>query len=69
MTALEGETPQISNSIVFDISNANLALTNANITGITTDYSSPVLSMVKDASLAQRLSLTIENSTFAHNQA
>lgn len=40
------------NSIVFDVSAADLALTNSEVTGISTNYSSPVIYIENDPTIS-----------------
>lgn len=66
---MPGEREFMVNSIVFDANAVNLTLINANITGIFTNYSSPVVYIENDPSSTEKAILTINNSYFTNNSA
>ena len=57
------------NSIVFDVSAADLDLTNSQITGIFTNFSSPAIYIENDASASDLITLNMRNSKFIGNTA
>ena len=57
------------NSIVFDVAMADLYILKSNISGIFTNFSSPVVYIENDASATDTIILNITNSSFSHNQA
>lgn len=69
MTFMPGEREFMVNSIVFDANAVNLTLMNVNVTGIFTNYSSPVVYIENDPSSAEKAILTINNSVFINNSA
>jgi hypothetical protein len=69
MTWMTGEREYQVNSIVFDISSANLTLDNATVSNIFTNFSSPVIYMENDASSISKITLTISHSKFTGNVA
>ena len=66
---MPGQRVYMVNSIVFDVSGANLTLNQTNISGIFTNFSSPVVYIQNDASATSKILLEIENSTFTNNLA
>ena len=67
MTWQPGEKPYMVNSIVFDVNAAHLELTHSNVSGIFTNYSSPVVYIQNDAQ--DKILLNLTHSYFAHNAA
>lgn len=64
-----GEKAFMVNSIVFDVSAANLQLANTDVAGIFTNYSSPVVYIENDAAATTTIQLNLTNSTFSNNTA
>jgi hypothetical protein len=69
MTWMPNVVPFMVDSIVFDVSAANLTLTNSVISGIFSNYSSPVIYIVNDPAATSTNNLVLLNSTFANNIA
>ena len=69
MTWMPNVVPFMVDSIVFDVSAANLTLTNSVISGIFSNYSSPVIYIVNDPAATSTINLVLLNSTFANNIA
>jgi hypothetical protein len=57
------------NSIVFDVSSADLTISNANITGIFSNFSSPVIYIENDPAASDKHKLELLNSRFTNNIA
>lgn len=57
------------NSVVFDVSAADLNLTNTEVVGIFTNYSSPVVYIENDPTASQTHDLTLYKSRFSNNVA
>ena len=64
-----GERAYMVNSIVFDVASADLKISNSNMSGIFTNYSSPIVYIENDASATSTILLNLTNSTFANNVA
>lgn len=69
MTWQPGERSFMVNSIVFDVSAANLELTQTNVSGIFSNYSSPVVYIENDGAATTTIMLNLTNSTFTNNVA
>ncbi|CDW85403.1 UNKNOWN [Stylonychia lemnae] len=69
MEYMEGEREFMVNSIVFDGNAVNLTLQNANISGIYTQFSSPVVYIENDATSTSKTLLNITDSYFKNNTA
>eukprot|EP00347_Sterkiella_histriomuscorum_P017693 403348360 len=69
MTWLPDEREFMVNSIVFDANAVNLTLFNLNVTGIFTNFSSPVVYIENDPASADKAYLNINNSRFINNSA
>ena len=67
MTWQPGEKPYMMNSIVSDVSAADLELTNSNVSDIFTNYSSPVVYIQNAAQ--NKILLNLTQSYFGHNVA
>ena len=61
--------PYMVNSIVFDVSAADLSISNATFTGITSNYSSPIIYIENDPQASEKHSLSISRSKFVNNVA
>lgn len=57
------------NSIVFDVSAADLALLNSDIQGIFSNYSSPIVYIENDPTASEPHTLLFNNSRFVENVA
>jgi len=57
------------NSVVFDVVQADLSLTNSSVDGIFSNYSSPVIYIDNDSTASQQQSLVLKNSSFTNNVA
>lgn len=66
---MPGQREFMVNSIVFDVSGSNLTLNQTNVSGIFTNFSSPVVYIKNDASATSKILLEITNSTFTNNVA
>lgn len=64
-----GERSFMVNSIVFDASAANLELTHTNVSGIFSNYSSPVVYIENDGADSSTIMLNLTHSTFCNNVA
>lgn len=69
MTWLSESDSFMVNSVVFDVSAADLALTNSEVVGIFTNYSSPVIYIENDPTASQPHDLVLSKSRFVGNVA
>lgn len=69
MTWLSEVDSFMVNSVVFDVSAADLTLSNSEVLGIFTNYSSPVIYIENDPSASQSHDLILSKSSFIGNVA
>ena len=69
MTWMPGVDPFMVNSIVLDVSAADLTLNNSMIDGISSNYSSPVIYIENDPSASESHEMKLSNSRFTNNLA
>jgi hypothetical protein len=69
MTWLSDIDSFMVNSVVFDVSAADLSISNSEVLGIFTNYSSPVIYIENDPTASQNHDLFLTNSRFANNVA
>jgi hypothetical protein len=69
MTWIEGVEPYMVNSIVFDVSSADLSISNGEFDGIFTNFSSPIIYIENDPAANEKHKLTLYNSRFTNNVA
>jgi hypothetical protein len=61
--------PYMVNSIVLDVSSADLSISNAIFSGIFTNYSSPIIYIENDPQASDKHSLSLAMSKFVNNVA
>ena len=69
MTWYENVEPYMVNSIVFDVSAADLSITNGIFDGIFSNFSSPIIYIENDAAATDKHQLILKNSSFTNNVA
>jgi hypothetical protein len=69
MTWLENVEPYMVNSIVFDVSAADLSISNGDFDGIFTNFSSPIIYIENDPAASEKHKLALYKSRFTNNVA
>ncbi len=69
MTWHTGVDPYMVNSIVFDVSSADLMISNGLFDGIFTNFSSPIIYIENDPQASEKHILSLTRSIFINNVA
>ncbi len=69
MTWVKGVEPYMVNSIVFEVSAADLSIANGDFDGIFTNFSSPIIYIENDPAASEKHKLELYKSRFTNNIA
>lgn len=69
MAWVKGVEPYMVNSIVFEVSSADLSISNSEFDGIFTNFSSPIIYIENDPAASEKHKLTLYKSRFTNNVA